>query len=331
MNSLSFQFFFLFASISAARSTSSLSGFIGTSSLSSKPSSLSPKKIPELFNYRTVTRSTRLETAEEEMRLHIVDGIRCREIPIDVPVVGIVTLLEATVEAQEELVDMALALDDEIEGERKLAAGDPYGAVLWPAALAVAKYLLTATFTSSKDEEPKPLQECSILELGTGTGLVSIAAALGGAKSVLATDYEPLALTLTQYAATEFHGISLPTQLLDMCDHETPLPAADLVVAADVMYAPKTGIAMAHRAVEALRRNSRVIVGDSPDRPGRPAFLKTLRELGVSSEAKFVDTIARTCSGPRHELICGKGSLSVSETPKDLVVAIMDLNPSMLK
>jgi hypothetical protein len=117
-----------------------------------------------------------------------------------------------------------------------------------------------------------------------------------------------------------------------MCDYETtPLPAADLVVAADVMYAPQTGIAMAHRAVEALRRNSRVIVGDSPDRPGRPAFLKTLRELGVSSEAKFVDTIGRTCSGPRHELICGKGSLSVSETPKDLVVGIMDLYPSMLK
>jgi hypothetical protein len=38
-----------------------------------------------------------------------------------------------------------------------------------------------------------------------------------------------------------------------------------------------------------------------------------------------------TCLGPQHELICGKGSLLVSETPKDLVVAIMDLYPSILK
>lgn len=276
---------------------------------------------------------------------HIVDGIVCREIPIELPVVGVVTVLEATAESQESLVDMALALDDDElrEGEQKLSAGDPYGAVLWPAAWAVASYLLTSegiTTDRSKKEDlvsssasKRPLTGLSILELGTGTGLVSIAAALGGAK-VLATDYEPLALTLTEYAAKSFHGdeIVLPIelQLLDMCNFDTPLPLVDLVVAADIMYEPKTGIAMAHRAVEALKQGSRVLVGDSPGRPGRPAFLKALKELGVSDEAIFQDTIGRTCSGPRHELICGKGSTSVSATPKELPVAIMDLNPSML-
>lgn len=258
---------------------------------------------------------------------HVVDGVVCREIPLDLPVVGTVTVLEATAESQEDLVDMALFLegDDELTCEMKLTAGDPYGAVLWPAAWAVANYLLTTVTKQTK------LQELSILELGTGTGLVSIAAMLGGAKQVLATDYEPLALELTKYAAKKFQDLSMETQLLDMCDYQTPLPPSyDVVVAADIMYEPKTGIAMAHRVAEALKQGRRVIVGDSPGRAGRPAFLKALTELGVSPEAKFVDTIGRTCSGPRHDLMCGKGSTSVSDTPKELNVAIMDLDPSML-
>jgi predicted nicotinamide N-methyase len=253
---------------------------------------------------------------------HVVNDIICREIPMDLPTVGRITILEATAESQEELVDMALLLEEEVvqQQNQKLREGDPYGAVLWPAAWAVANYLLT---NSTID-----LSSCTLLELGTGTGLVSMAAALGGA-TVIATDYETLALELTDYAARTFHNLEISCQILDMCDYETPLPPADLVVAADIMYEPKTGIAMAHRTVEALKRGSRVIVGDSPGRPGRPAFLAKLKELGVVG-AEFHETVGRTCSGPRHELICGKGSTSVSATPQDLSVALMDLNPSMI-
>jgi hypothetical protein len=93
------------------------------------------------------------------------------------------------------------------------------------------------------------------------------------------------------------------------------------------MYEPMTGRAMAHRAVEALQRGSRVLVGDSPGRAGRPAFLAALQELGIT-DALFVNTVGRTCSGARHDLICGKDSTSISETPKDMEVAIMDLDPN---
>ena len=99
----------------------------------------------------------------------------------------------------------------------------------------------------------------------------------------------------------------------------------NIVVAADVMYEPQTGAALAHRVVEALDRGSRVIIGDSPGRAGRPHFLETLRSLGVEN-AQFIDSIGRTCTGSRHELICGDGSTSVSETPQDLAVAIMDIS-----
>lgn len=275
---------------------------------------------------------------------HTVQGVICREVTNELPVIGTVVVLEATADAQEELVDECLELEEEKnEGDgtqkMRIAEGDPYGAVLWPAAWAVSNYLL------SEPDLRDNLSSLSILELGTGTGLVSIAAAMGGAKRVLATDYEPLALELTRYAADNIKSNSnnnkddvplskrIETQLLDLCAlEEQPLPISgiDIVIASDIMYEPKTGIAMAHRAVEALRQNCRVIVGDSPGRPGRPAFLKTLRELGVDESVDFEETIGKTCSGPRHDLICGKDSTSVSETPQNLSVALLDLKPCML-
>ena len=63
---------------------------------------------------------------------------------------------------------------------------------------------------------------------------------------------------------------------------------------------------------------------------GRPAFLDTLKELGVEG-AEFQETIGKTCSGPRNDLICGKGSTSVSDTPQELSVALLDLKPGMLE
>jgi len=205
---------------------------------------------------------------------HSVQGVRCREVVNELPLVGRVVVLEATADAQEELVDECLALEEEKSESKqtRIAEGDPYGAVLWPAAWAVSNYLL------SEPDLRDNLPSLSVLELGTGTGLVSIAAAMGGAKRIIATDYEPLALALTRYAADNINHINntniIETQLLDMCAlKEQPLPigddgdnAIDVVVAADIMYEPKTGIAMAHRAVEALRQNCRVIIGDSPGR-----------------------------------------------------------------
>ena len=88
---------------------------------------------------------------------------------------------------------------------------DPYGAVLWPAAFSVATYLLTSirkndNIHAKNDRKPfksvsDVLKGLSILELGTGTGLVSLAAALGGASKIIATDYEEVPLRLLDFAA----------------------------------------------------------------------------------------------------------------------------------
>ena len=267
-----------------------------------------------LFSTQTIMSSWYVD--EAIAKHHQINGrLDCVEIKINLPKIGIVTLLEATAETQDVLVE--LAIEDDIE---QLPSGDPYGAVLWPASLVIASRLLE--FVSGK----------SVLEIGAGTGLISLAAALGGAKSVLATDYETLPLTILEYSARELNGISvgrpgstLATAFLDLCDLKQPLPAADIVVAADVMYEPATGTALAHRVVEAMAAGSRVLVGDSPGRAGRPAFLKELGQLGV--QASFVDTLGSTVKGERNDLICGPDSPTVSTEPKGLMVAVMDLDP----
>lgn len=181
----------------------------------------------------------------QEQTTHSVNGIECVEVTVSLPQLGPVTILEATAGSQDLLVN--LALEDEQEqtinsSSLQLPTGDPYGAVLWPASLTIASRLLNDI--SIKNQ--------SIVEIGAGTGLVSIAAAMVGARSVLATDYEQIPLQLLQYAAKHLNSIPdidsiLSCQHFDLCDFDTPLPSADLVVAADIMYEPKTGKAMAKR------------------------------------------------------------------------------------
>ena len=275
--------------------------------------------------------------ALKELPTHDVDGVSCREVSIEVGGVGPITILEATAESQEVLVDAALALDEDEVTEGgpsvKLEKGDPYGSVLWPAASAVANHLLATGTTCTKDD--KSIGQQTLLELGTGTGLVALAAARAGYGRVIATDYETVPLQLLQYSAAKLNGEEdlnsrIQTAKLDICDFDTPLPDADIVCAADIMYEPKTGRATAHRTVEALKRGSRVVIGCSPGRPGRPAFLEELKKLVPGINADFVDSEGTTCSGPRHELICGEGSTSISEKPKMLLVALMDLEPSAI-
>ena len=274
-----------------------------------------------------------------------------------------VTIVEATARSQEVLVDQAL--ENESTATRD---SDVYGAVLWPAALVLAERLVLWLLS-----QQQPQQRYKILEVGAGTGLVSLAAArLGGAHSVLATDYHELPLQLLQYAAQHLNceedhdpdlddknnNNNLHTAHLDLCDYiKTPLPRpppetpADdhninnnidddddftLMVAADVLYEPATGVALAHRAVEALQRGMRVWIADSPGRAGRTALLQTLHELldndgDAPTVLTFRNVTGWTVTGERHELICGPHSRSVATnatTPQALDVAILELDPA---
>ena len=236
----------------------------------------------------------------------VVSGVECRPISLTFPTIGAITVLEATAQAQNLLVDRALEVEEE---------GDPYGAVLWPAASAMALQLI----------ERRPKVD-SILELGTGTGLVSLVAARLGIPNVYATDYAQVPLDLLHVAAREYNQLSsIHLERYDFV--QDPLPhSVDLVVAADVLYEPKTGRGLALRVVQALDAGSEVWIADSPGRAGRPAFLQELASLGVQDVA-FEDVKGWTVTGDRHELICGPKSTSKSIDPEELTVAFLQLKP----
>ena len=228
-----------------------------------------------------------------------------------------VTILEATAQSQENLVDAALQ-EENIEG--KPWAEDPYGAVLWPSARLVSEHVLKLF---SKHE----LEHLDILELGTGTGLVSLCAALGGAKNVHATDYNPMTLSMLE-RAIEINGVQkgvIETSLFDVKALNTALPRCNLLLVADLLYEPATAVAVAKRVVEAISKyDAKVIIGDSPNRPGRPMLISTLRELLPNTPAAFATVPGQSVVGVRHDLISDKRS--VMEEPYSLEMGLLKLN-----
>ena len=161
--------------------------------------------------------------------------------------------------------------------ESEAPGSNPYGAKLWPAALAIAEHLAALPASA--------LQDLSVLELGCGNGLCSMAAAARGASRVVASDLSADALQLTREAVAR-QKLSVDTLQLDLGDRSTPLPPADLVIAADLLYDDTLAAHVATRVAEAIQRGSWVIVGDAR-RAGREAFMQKLREVSAGTPPCF--------------------------------------------
>jgi predicted nicotinamide N-methyase len=106
-------------------------------------------------------------------------------------------------------------------------ACDVYWGELWPAAVALADAVFSDAIPLPKNGDP-------VLELGCGTGLVSVALALRGA-SVVATDREFRALRLTEENARR-NGVSekLSTARIDWKEPHATKHA--LIIAGDCLY-----------------------------------------------------------------------------------------------
>jgi predicted nicotinamide N-methyase len=152
----------------------------------------------------------------------------------------------------------------------------PFFAKLWPAAVAISQHLVALPENS--------LCGMTVLELGCGNGLCSLAAASVGADSVLATDRSPDALVLTREAAA-VGNLPIATELFDLAS-QRPLPEADLVVCADLLYDEHLAELVAIRTVEAMRRGSWVLVADCRRGP-RHSFLKKMHELVQGTTFEF--------------------------------------------
>lgn len=157
------------------------------------------------------------------------------------------------------------------------AEGDPepWWAHVWPAGLLLAEHVL---------DGPR-LDGLRVLDLGTGSGIVGIAAALQGAEvtfSDLFTDALELAADNARRSGLKgFHLLQL--------DWRTPPDLQfDIVYAADVVYESDRLEALARAIASLMAPDGYAIVGD-PKRPHLPKFIEALPAAGLASETERDD------------------------------------------
>jgi predicted nicotinamide N-methyase len=153
----------------------------------------------------------------------------------------------------------------------------PFWGVAWGGGLALARYLR---------EHPDVVADRRVLDLGSGSGLCAIAAAMAGARLVTAVDVDRLAIAAIELNASA-NRQRIEVQCLDLFDQDPPL--VDLVLAGDCWYEDHLG----HRATAWLRRawstGIDVLLGD-PGRRYMPADdLLDLAAYEVRSTADLED------------------------------------------
>lgn len=102
-----------------------------------------------------------------------------------------------------------------------VVADPAYWAFCWGSGQALARYLF---------KEPQTVTNKRVLDLGSGSGVAGIAAALSGADTVIACDTDKDAQLAT------LHNAHLNKVTIELVDDFTSEPPFDVVLMADVLY-----------------------------------------------------------------------------------------------
>ena len=160
-----------------------------------------------------------------------------------------------------------VALWEAIEAERGSAPSEPpFWAAAWPGGQALARYLL---------DHPGVVAGRTVLDLGSGSGLVAVAALLAGAASVVASEIDPFGATAIALNA-ELNGVR-PVEVVGDVLGDGP-PAVDVVLAGDVCYDRTMSERVLPYLDAARARGAEVLLGD----PGRP-YVPTGRLTAVAT------------------------------------------------
>lgn len=128
-----------------------------------------------------------------------------------------------------------------------------YWVFCWASGQILARYLL---------DDPSWVKGKRVLDFGCGSGVVAIAAALAGARQVIACDIDPLALEATRRNA-QLNGVDLVLE----ADYFAVQGTIDLIIVADVLYDRENLIWLqrfAQRADQVLLADSRIKDFDHP-------------------------------------------------------------------
>lgn len=149
----------------------------------------------------------------------------------------------------------------------------PYWAELWPSSTILANYV-------AGDARPRG----TLIELGAGVGLVSIAAAIAG-HTVTATDYYEDALAFARANSFRALGYEINTALLDWRDVPDSFPRYEFVLASDVLYESRYAPLVAGVLDRLLSARGVAYVAD-PGRVAAGAFADACTELGLVIHAR---------------------------------------------
>jgi predicted nicotinamide N-methyase len=214
------------------------------------------------------------------------------------------------------------------ESERSARVGDPFGVVMWPGSILAAKELMKLHHSP---RFKSPIVNATVLVLGAGTGVEAQTAALLGAKRVIATDINPLTLKLLEYGAKSDQriGDTFEGRFFDLFSN-LPLPASDVIIAADVLYNPELAKQVGRRLHEAIIRSfdvgaspTKIIITDSQRFHGTD-FLEEVSELrelnAMFKEGNYEQLRWET---QKLKSVCGSGVLIDEDQTYDVDVRMI--------
>jgi predicted nicotinamide N-methyase len=142
----------------------------------------------------------------------------------------------------------------------------PFWAAAWPGGQALARYVL---------DVPGVVAGRSVLDLGSGSGLVAVAAGLAGATRLVASEIDPFGRTAIGLNA-ELNGTLSVEVVGDVLDAGPP--DVDVVLAGDVCYDRTMSERVLPYLDAARAAGAQVFLGD----PGRP-YVPHTRLTSVAS------------------------------------------------
>jgi predicted nicotinamide N-methyase len=158
----------------------------------------------------------------------------------------------------------------------------PYWAFAWPGGQALARYLL---------DHPDLVAGRRVLDVGAGSGLSAIAAAMAGAGHVLATDTDPLAAVACAMNARA-NGVTVDVSTADVL---AAPPSADVLLIGDLVYEPDLLIRVGAMIDAAVAAGTTVLYGDrtSARRPMRRDFKLIDERVAALTPALVDDFVER--------------------------------------